>query len=337
MNRGLQKKLLLSIISKPSVEPTRRSKKFGFRMSDQVAESASGSRKGSRGKGKGKRRSTGSESRGADSSNWRVREQPESGGADSSHWRAVREPEVEASAPAAGSQQGGEGDRRRQPGGKGKGKGKSKHKNKERNDGDEGSKDQSEDTKNPSKVRKERKAPELSRMQTPEYGSVTERLADQLSRGTYDCMICLNKVKPSHQIWPCDQCWAVFHLKCIKSWIQRCNSAGGLEFDWACPGCRYHRVDLMPKYSCYCKKLDEPELNPHWPPGKVSFSGRHALAKADHSVLRLLQISQQHIESQLERVKHERELWKEVVERRQQQPLQLALSMKEQTAAGPSQ
>merc|ERR1711981_500724 len=38
--------------------------------------------------------------------------------------------------------------------------------------------------------------------------------------------------------------------------------------------------------------------------------------KADHSVLRLLQISQQHIESQLERVKHERELWKEVVERR---------------------
>merc|ERR1712083_106432 len=53
--------------------------------------------------------------------------------------------------------------------------------------------------------------------------------------------------------------------------------------------------------------------------------------KADHSVLRLLQISQQHIESQLERVKHERELWKEVVERCQQQPLQLALSMKEQS------
>jgi len=56
--------------------------------------------------------------------------------------------------------------------------------------------------------------------------------------------------------------------------------------------------------------------------------------KADHSVLRLLQISQQHIESQLERVKHERELWKEVVERRQQQPLQLALSMKESPGQG---
>merc|ERR1719326_167558 len=51
--------------------------------------------------------------------------------------------------------------------------------------------------------------------------------------------------------------------------------------------------------------------------------------KADHSVLRLLQISQQHIESQLDRVWHERELWKEVVDKRAQQPLQLALSLKD--------
>merc|ERR1740116_313027 len=51
--------------------------------------------------------------------------------------------------------------------------------------------------------------------------------------------------------------------------------------------------------------------------------------KADHSVLRLLQISQQHIESQLDRVRHERELWKEVVDKRAQQPLQLALTLKD--------
>eukprot|EP00397_Hematodinium_sp_SG-2012_P017211 GEMP01017592.1.p1 GENE.GEMP01017592.1~~GEMP01017592.1.p1 ORF type:complete len:598 (+),score=157.34 GEMP01017592.1:82-1875(+) len=47
--------------------------------------------------------------------------------------------------------------------------------------------------------------------------------------------------------------------------------------------------------------------------------------KADHSVLRLLQISQQHIESQLERLKQERELWKEIVDRRQPQPTELAV------------
>jgi len=61
--------------------------------------------------------------------------------------------------------------------------------------------------------------------------------------------------------------------------------------------------------------------------------------KADHSVLRLLQISQQHIESQLDRVRHERELWKEVVDKRAQQPLQLALTLKDphtgQPIAGP--
>merc|ERR1719229_1340248 len=51
--------------------------------------------------------------------------------------------------------------------------------------------------------------------------------------------------------------------------------------------------------------------------------------KADHSVLRLLQISQQHIESQLDRVRHERELWKEVADKRAQQPLQLALTLKD--------
>ena len=51
--------------------------------------------------------------------------------------------------------------------------------------------------------------------------------------------------------------------------------------------------------------------------------------KANHSVLRLLQISQQHIESQLDRVRHERELWKEVVDKRAQQPLQLALTLKD--------
>eukprot|EP00434_Breviolum_minutum_P018038 symbB.v1.2.015905.t1/scaffold1195.1/size134849/16 len=193
-----------------------------FRMSDQVAEPAS-TRKGSRGKGKGKRRRA--DSRGPDSSNWRAvpretepealrsavvasaepqeegkgkgdrrRQQGGKGGPDSSNWRAVpRETEPEALrcavvASAEPQEEGkGKGDRRRQQGGKGKGKGKSK--NKEKN-GDQDRKDQSE-----TKGHKDLKAPELSRLQTPEYGSVTERLADQLSRGTYDCMICLNKAR----------------------------------------------------------------------------------------------------------------------------------------------
>jgi hypothetical protein len=48
--------------------------------------------------------------------------------------------------------------------------------------------------------------------------------------------------------------------------------------------------------------------------------------KADHSVLRLLQISQQHIEAQLDRLRNERELWREAIDKRniQQQQQQQA-------------
>jgi len=59
--------------------------------------------------------------------------------------------------------------------------------------------------------------------------------------------------------------------------------------------------------------------------------------KADHSVLRLLQISQQHIESQLDRVRQERELMKEVLERRAQVPMQMTLPLKDPNTGMPMQ
>ncbi|CAJ1370852.1 unnamed protein product, partial [Effrenium voratum] len=222
------------------------------------------------GKGNGKRRSQknsgkGSTSswravnrdqEGASSANWRaVNRDPE--GASSTNWRAVnRDPEGASSATTADAQQSPQdGDRRWAPGkgaknGKGKGKSRNKHKAGETKDARVSS--VQEDTHI------------VESRQVPESASVAERLAQQLSRGSYDCMICLGKVKPSNPIWSCTQCWAAFHLKCIKSWVRRCNSAGGLEFNWACPGCRYNWVDRMPEYTCYCKKVPEPELNPHW-------------------------------------------------------------------------
>lgn len=51
--------------------------------------------------------------------------------------------------------------------------------------------------------------------------------------------------------------------------------------------------------------------------------------KADHSVLRLTQISQQHIETQLDRARHERDMWRETMDRRAQQPLQLQLTLRD--------
>ena len=66
-----------------------------------------------------------------------------------------------------------------------------------------------------------------------------------------------------------------------------------------------YRTDLLASFLCH-------------QPTQQRGSDHHASLtlgplEADHSVLRLLQISQQHIESQLDRIRHERELWKEVL------------------------
>ena len=156
-----------------------------------------------------------------------------------------------------------QGERKKSPKGKGKGKGKGKKSKGKSGSGDGAPHSSAEQEMPPETSQKSHPSPPRRRYGSS-TGTVAERLADQLSRGSYDCMICLTKVKPSHHIWSCDQCWAAFHLKCIRSWVRRCNTSDGPEFEWACPGCRYHRVDRLPDYTCFCKKLPEPELNPHW-------------------------------------------------------------------------
>uniref|UniRef100_A0A0G4HLA8 NF-X1-type domain-containing protein n=1 Tax=Chromera velia CCMP2878 TaxID=1169474 RepID=A0A0G4HLA8_9ALVE len=50
---------------------------------------------------------------------------------------------------------------------------------------------------------------------------VRERLQKQLQWNRYDCMVCMDKVKRHHPIWHCSNCWAVFHLRCIRGWAQQ--------------------------------------------------------------------------------------------------------------------
>eukprot|EP00971_Amphidinium_carterae_P003248 64007-Amphidinium_carterae.1 len=77
--------------------------------------------------------------------------------------------------------------------------------------------------------------------------TVAERLAAQFRCDAYECMICLCKIGRDAAIWSCGNCWAGFHLKCIRSWIERSNGAAhALDVEWQCPGCRYHRVGAMP-------------------------------------------------------------------------------------------
>lgn len=46
-------------------------------------------------------------------------------------------------------------------------------------------------------------------------------LAHELKTSTYECMICMDVVRPAHHTWTCDCCWAVFHLNCVQTWASK--------------------------------------------------------------------------------------------------------------------
>ena len=43
-------------------------------------------------------------------------------------------------------------------------------------------------------------------------------LSQQLTAETYECMVCCESVRERDQIWSCQSCYHIFHLKCIKKW-----------------------------------------------------------------------------------------------------------------------
>jgi transcriptional repressor NF-X1 len=46
-------------------------------------------------------------------------------------------------------------------------------------------------------------------------------LTHDLRNSSYECMICMDVIRPAHQVWTCDCCWAVFHLNCIHQWANK--------------------------------------------------------------------------------------------------------------------
>ena len=48
----------------------------------------------------------------------------------------------------------------------------------------------------------------------------SSELAEQLSSGGYNCMVCCERVWPRQDVWSCGGCFHVFHLKCISRWAR---------------------------------------------------------------------------------------------------------------------
>lgn len=54
-----------------------------------------------------------------------------------------------------------------------------------------------------------------------------DELTDLLQRGTYECMVCCDRVRPQQAIWSCRLCYNCFHLGCIKKWANSSTKEGG--------------------------------------------------------------------------------------------------------------
>jgi transcriptional repressor NF-X1 len=84
-------------------------------------------------------------------------------------------------------------------------------------------------TSNPAAVSKKRNNTRRSRNQNSRISQLKEdeikdlwtSLTHGLTTSTYDCMICWDIVRPGHQTWSCDCCWAVFHLGCVQTWATK--------------------------------------------------------------------------------------------------------------------
>ncbi len=57
-------------------------------------------------------------------------------------------------------------------------------------------------------------------------------LTDQLIEESYECMVCCDRIRSSQPLWSCQNCYHLFHLKCIKQWAgSEAASVKGLYFN----------------------------------------------------------------------------------------------------------
>ncbi|XP_060590156.1 transcriptional repressor NF-X1-like isoform X2 [Ruditapes philippinarum] len=88
-------------------------------------------------------------------------------------------------------------------------------------------------------------------------------LIEQLSKGSYECMVCCESVRASNAVWSCSNCYHVFHLRCIKKWAKSPNAVvSGTEKDgWRCPACQNLSFKFPNQYRCFCGKVRDPEVS----------------------------------------------------------------------------
>eukprot|EP01083_Nonionella_stella_P211043 763497_1 len=84
---------------------------------------------------------------------------------------------------------------------------------------------------------------------------LAEIITRKLAKGKYECMICFAQIPRKAAIWSCTNCWALFHIGCIRRWVAKSTE----DQSFRCPGCQYVHVGHEVEYKCFCGKTTEPE------------------------------------------------------------------------------
>ncbi|KAF8571542.1 hypothetical protein P879_01656 [Paragonimus westermani] len=107
--------------------------------------------------------------------------------------------------------------------------------------------------------------------------NLRDKLINQLRRGTYQCVVCISKVHQQDPIWSCTTCFHIYHLSCIQSWAEKCQSGATTDANdpatsssaWRCPACQTKQQ--LPKvgskngvleYTCFCGRIRNPKYHP---------------------------------------------------------------------------
>ena len=107
------------------------------------------------------------------------------------------------------------------------------------------------------------------------YQDFTEKhisIVLDLCENKSDCLICNEPITPKSQIWNCDCCFKLIHLKCILEWINKLNLTENAKSDykWTCPGCNTNYIQKeLPVYNCYCEKYNKICKENNFDPSKI--------------------------------------------------------------------
>ncbi|KAI1314916.1 Transcriptional repressor NF-X1 [Mortierella claussenii] len=108
--------------------------------------------------------------------------------------------------------------------------------------------------------------------------NLMEALTVGLTQSTYDCMVCWDVIRPAHKIWNCQVCYAAFHLDCLSTWAKKSSGeTNNNGTGWRCPGCQNTQVSLPKDYTCFCRKVSNPEYNRYFTPHSFHVIQVHAL------------------------------------------------------------